>query len=85
MSSCEGRAGYETPKKTPVRSPSISVESERGASHFRLSKESNRLPAGQTRVFYIKSGKVKKTVVSEQGKEAVIALLGTAISLGKGA
>ena len=27
-------------------------------------------------VFYIESGKVKKTVVSEQGKEAVVALLG---------
>ena len=28
-------------------------------------------------VFYIQSGKVKSTVVSEQGKEAVVALLGT--------
>src|ERR1700680_884287 len=28
-------------------------------------------------VFYIQSGKVKKTVISEQGKEAVVALLGT--------
>ena len=28
-------------------------------------------------VFYIQSGKVKTTVVSEQGKEAVVALLGT--------
>jgi CRP/FNR family cyclic AMP-dependent transcriptional regulator len=28
-------------------------------------------------VFYIESGKVKKTVVSEQGKEAVVALLET--------
>ena len=27
-------------------------------------------------VFYIQSGKVKKTVVSEQGKEAVVAVLG---------
>ena len=26
-------------------------------------------------VFYIQSGKVKKTVVSEQGKEAVVAIL----------
>ena len=32
-------------------------------------------PAGS--VFYIQSGKVKKTVVSEQGKEAVVALLGS--------
>jgi len=28
-------------------------------------------------VFYIQSGKVKKTVISEQGKEAVVAILGT--------
>jgi CRP/FNR family cyclic AMP-dependent transcriptional regulator len=30
-------------------------------------------------VFYIQEGKVKITVVSEQGKEAVVALLGTGI------
>ena len=35
-------------------------------------------------VFYIQSGKVKKTVVSEQGKEAVVALLGTGDFFGEG-
>ena len=35
-------------------------------------------------VFYIQSGKVKKTVVSEQGKEAVVALLGTGEFFGEG-
>ena len=35
-------------------------------------------------VFYIQSGKVKKTVVSEQGKEAVIAILGTGDFFGEG-
>src|SRR6204780_4884065 len=35
-------------------------------------------------VFYIRSGKVKKTVVSEQGKEAVIAILGTGDFFGEG-
>ena len=35
-------------------------------------------------VFYIRSGKVKKTVVSEQGKEAVVALLGTGDFVGEG-
>ena len=35
-------------------------------------------------VFYIQSGKVKKTVVSEQGKEAVIALLGVDDFFGEG-
>jgi CRP/FNR family transcriptional regulator, cyclic AMP receptor protein len=35
-------------------------------------------------VFYIQSGKIKKTVVSEQGKEAVVALLGTGDFIGEG-
>jgi CRP-like cAMP-binding protein len=35
-------------------------------------------------VFYIHSGKVKKTVVSEQGKEAVVALLGAGDFFGEG-
>ena len=35
-------------------------------------------------VFYIRSGKVKKTVVSEEGKEAVVALLGTGDFFGEG-
>jgi CRP/FNR family transcriptional regulator, cyclic AMP receptor protein len=35
-------------------------------------------------VFYIESGKVKKTVISEQGKEAVVALLGVGDFFGEG-
>ena len=35
-------------------------------------------------VFYIQSGEVKKAVVSEQGKEAVVALLGTGNFFGEG-
>src|ERR1700684_4083941 len=35
-------------------------------------------------VFYTQSGKVRKTVVSEQGKEAVVALLGTGDFFGEG-
>ena len=35
-------------------------------------------------VFYIHSGKVKKTVVSEQGKEAVVAVLGAGDFFGEG-
>jgi CRP/FNR family cyclic AMP-dependent transcriptional regulator len=35
-------------------------------------------------VFYIQSGKVKVTVVSEQGKEAVVAMLGTNDFFGEG-
>ena len=35
-------------------------------------------------VFYIQSGKLKKTVVSEQGKEAVVALFGAGDFFGEG-
>ena len=35
-------------------------------------------------VFYIQSGKVKATVISDQGKEAVVALLGTDDFFGEG-
>src|SRR5437588_3610862 len=35
-------------------------------------------------VFYIRSGKIKKTVISEQGKEAVVALLGPGDFFGEG-
>ena len=35
-------------------------------------------------VFYVQKGKVKITVVSEQGKEAVVAILGTAEFFGEG-
>ena len=35
-------------------------------------------------VFYIQSGKVRKTVVPEQGKEAVVALPGTGDFFGEG-
>ena len=35
-------------------------------------------------VFYIQQGKVKLTVVSEQGKEAVVAILGTGHFFGEG-
>jgi CRP/FNR family transcriptional regulator, cyclic AMP receptor protein len=35
-------------------------------------------------VFYVKKGKVKVTVVSKQGKEAVIAILGTDEFVGEG-
>ena len=35
-------------------------------------------------VYYVQEGKLKKTVVSEQGKEAVVALLGTGNFFGEG-
>src|SRR5258706_7241525 len=52
LRSCEGRACHETQRKALIRSQSISVESKRGASHFRLSEGSNCLYAGYTRGFW---------------------------------
>src|SRR5258708_21281166 len=51
VKSFEGRACHGTQKKASIRSQSISVESKRGASHFRLSERSNCLHAGRTRGF----------------------------------
>src|SRR6266849_6101906 len=48
---CEGKACHETQRKAPIRSHSISVESKRGASRFRLSEGSNCLHAGRIRGF----------------------------------
>ncbi len=48
MSSCEGKAGNETEGKAPVRSQSVSLESKRRTSHFRLSEGSNCVPAGRS-------------------------------------
>ena len=82
----ERSCSHDQQWQASIRSQSISVESERGTSHFRLSEGSNCLPQGEPAdsVFYIQSGKVKKTVVSEQGKEAVVALLGTDDFFGEG-
>ena len=60
------------------------VNAGRAISDYR--KDQNVYTQGQRAdsVFYIQSGKVKKTVVSEQGKEAVVALLGTGDFFGEG-
>jgi CRP/FNR family transcriptional regulator, cyclic AMP receptor protein len=60
------------------------VNAGRAISDYR--KDQNVYTQGERAdsVFYIQSGKVKKTVVSEQGKEAVVALLGTGDFFGEG-
>ena len=60
------------------------VNGGRAISDYR--KDQNVYTQGEPAdsVFYIQSGKVKKTVVSEQGKEAVVALLGTGDFFGEG-
>ena len=80
------RSCYATQRKGTVRSQSVPLESKRRTNHFRLSEGSNCVQAGRSCGFrfFIQSGKVKKTVVSEQGKEAVVALLGTGDFFGEG-
>jgi CRP/FNR family cyclic AMP-dependent transcriptional regulator len=60
------------------------VNGGRAISDYR--KDQNVYTQGEPAdsVFYIQSGKVRKTVVSEQGKEAVVALLGTGDFFGEG-
>jgi CRP/FNR family cyclic AMP-dependent transcriptional regulator len=56
----------------------------RGISDYRKDQIVFRQGDRADAVFYIQSGKVKKTVVSEQGKEAVVALLGSGDFFGEG-
>ena len=60
------------------------VNGGRTISEFRKNQVVYRQGDPADSVFYIQSGKVKKIVVSEQGKEAVVALLGTGDFFGEG-
>jgi CRP/FNR family transcriptional regulator, cyclic AMP receptor protein len=60
------------------------VNGGRVISHYRKDKIVYRQGDPADAVFYIQSGKVKTTVVSELGKEAVVALLGTGDFFGEG-
>ena len=51
------------------------INGGRAISEYRKDKVVFRQGDPSDAVFYIQSGKVKKTVVSEQGKEAVVAIL----------
>jgi CRP/FNR family transcriptional regulator, cyclic AMP receptor protein len=60
------------------------VNGGRAISNYRKDQIVFRQGDPADAVFFIESGKVKKTVVSEQGKEAVVALLGTDDFFGEG-
>ena len=60
------------------------VNGGRSVSNYRKDQVVYTQGALADSVFYIQSGKVKKTVVSEQGKEAVVALLGADDFFGEG-
>lgn len=64
--------------RTPLFNPQLFLtEVGEGKSTIRLLKKQTLFSQGEAAeaVFYIHSGKVKLTVVSQQGKEAVIAIL----------
>ena len=60
------------------------VNGGRAISEYRKDKIIFRQGDPSDAVFYIQSGKIKTTVVSEQGKEAVVALLGSGDFFGEG-
>jgi CRP/FNR family cyclic AMP-dependent transcriptional regulator len=60
------------------------VNGGRAISEYRKDQVVFRQGDPSDAVFYIQSGKVKKTVVSEQGKEAVVALLEAGDFFGEG-
>jgi CRP/FNR family cyclic AMP-dependent transcriptional regulator len=60
------------------------VNGGRAISEYRKDKVVFRQGDPSDAVFYIQSGKIKTTVVSEEGKEAVVALLGTGDFFGEG-
>src|SRR6202050_3032241 len=60
------------------------VNGGRVISNYRKDQTVFRQGDPANAVFYIRSGKVKATVVSEQGKEAVVAILGADDFFGEG-
>src|SRR5476651_849265 len=60
------------------------VNGGRSISNYRKDQIVYTQGAPADSVFYIQSGKVRKTVVSKQGKEAVVALFGTGDFFGEG-
>src|SRR6202048_2566974 len=60
------------------------VNGGRAISDYRKDQIVYRQGEPADSVFYIQNGRVKNTVVSEQGKEAVVALLGTGDFFGEG-
>ena len=74
-------------KRKPPFDPKIflsKVNGGRAISDYRKNQIVYRQGDAADSVFYIQSGKIKTTVVSDQGKEAVVAVLGTGDFFGEG-
>lgn len=80
------RCCYGKNSKAAVRSQSLSRQGQWGRtiSHYRKNQTVFSQGGPADSVFYIHDGKVKVTVISEQGKEAVVAVLGTDEFCGEG-
>jgi len=75
-----------TPKKTPQTREKVSVEAGEGTTIGAWGEGSSIFAQGDAAdsLFNIQKGKIKITVVSSAGKEAVIAVLGTGDFFGEG-
>lgn len=74
-------------KKKPPFDPKVflsKVNGGRTISKYRKNQIVYRQGDPADSVFYIQAGKAKKTVISEQGKEAVVAVLGAGDFFGEG-
>jgi CRP/FNR family cyclic AMP-dependent transcriptional regulator len=73
-------------KKLPFDPKGVSLESQRGPNRIRVPENQRVYSQGDSAdsVFYIQTGKVKVTVLSPQGKEAVVAILGPGDFFGEG-
>jgi CRP/FNR family transcriptional regulator, cyclic AMP receptor protein len=74
-------------RKKPPFDPKVflsKVNGGRTISKYRKNQVIYRQGEPADSVFYIQTGKAKKTVISEQGKEAVVAVLGVGDFFGEG-
>ncbi len=74
-------------KRKPVFDPkAFLAKADGGRTISKYQKDQTVFSQGEAAdaVFYIQQGKIKITVVSEQGKEAVVAILGTGDFCGEG-
>jgi len=76
-----------TPKLKPMFNPkSFLAKVGNGRTHTDYPKDQKVFSQGDAAqaIFYLQKGTVKLTVVSQQGKEAVIAILGSGDFFGEG-
>ena len=75
------------PKKASSFDPRVFLDTENGGRTINELKKGDRLYSqgdDADSIFYIQSGQLKLTVISEQGKEAVVAILGPDAFCGEG-